>query len=235
MHAPFPPLRPHDLVWVADWQSFEADGPLPAWAEAAQRRGCPLVVRRARMSSDALLPVGMRGDGRSERLAGVLQRAAVRDHASPEMLGRRALAHPDLAHPGLAHPEVAPVLAALRRLAPRLDRCGLQWGPTGGLGFALATGWPVLHAASDIDLLVRAPLPLTASQASLLQEAVADPGCRVDLQIDTGQGGFAFAEWIRNGGRVLLKTDAGPCMTGDPWNVAGRPGAQGADTGAEAA
>lgn len=230
MIAPFPPLRPHDLVWVSDWQAFEPADPQPPWAEAAQRRGAPLVVRRAHTASDALLPVGLRGEGRSERLAGVLRRAAVRDHASPEMLGWRELAHPGLAE--LAHSGSAPVLAALRRLAPRLDRCGLHWGPTGGLGFALATGWPVLHAASDIDLLVRAPLPLTASQASLLQEACADAACRVDLQIDTGHGGFAFAEWRRNGGRVLLKTDAGPFMTDDPWQFAGCPGAQRAETGA---
>lgn len=230
MRTPFPPLRPHDLVWVSDWQAFEPDGPMPAWAEAAQGRGCPLVVRRALTASDALLPVGLRGDRRSERLAGVLRRTAVRDHASPEMLAGRELAHPQLAQPGSA-----PILAALRRLAPRLDRCGLEWGPTGSLGFALATGLPVLHPASDIDLLVRAPLPLTASQAGLLQEVSAEAACRLDLQIDTGQGGFAFAEWVRNGGRVLLKTDAGPFMTDDPWRFAARPGARGAASGAAAA
>ncbi|QOY94289.1 malonate decarboxylase holo-ACP synthase [Massilia sp. UMI-21] len=209
MHAHLPPLRPHDLLWVSDWQAFEPDGALPSWAEAAQRRGCPLVVRRARTASDALLPVGLRGEARSERLAGVLRRSAVRACASPETLVRRELTQPG----------AAPILTALRRLAPRLDGSGLAWGPTGGLGFALATGWPVLHPASDIDLLVRAPTPLTASQASLLQEVSADAACRVDLQIDTGHGGFAFAEWIRNGGRVLLKTDTGPRMTDDPWEA----------------
>jgi phosphoribosyl-dephospho-CoA transferase len=37
------------------------------------------------------------------------------------------------------------------------------WGVTGSTGYALATGIPVIHADSDLDLLViRAPEPLSA-------------------------------------------------------------------------
>lgn len=219
MHPPLPlqaaPLRAHDLVWVADWRAFETADGLPPWADAARRRGAPLVMRRARTGA-GLLPVGLRGAARSERLAGVLRRAAVLRSASPEMLALRARHGP-----ALPYPEAAPVQAALERIAPLLERAGLPWGPTGSLGFALATGWPVLRAASDIDLLVRAAAPLNAAQAALLREAANAGPCRVDLQVDTGHGGFAFAEWARSGGRVLLKTDAGPFLTDDPWNLRG--------------
>jgi phosphoribosyl-dephospho-CoA transferase len=212
---PAAPPRAHDLVWVADWAAFEAVEGMPPWAEAAQRRGAPLVVRRARTGA-GLLPVGLRGTARSERLAGVLRRPAVLRHASPEMLARQALTGP-----ALPYLDAAPILAALRRIAPVLDSAGLPWGPTGSLGFALATGWPVVHAASDIDLLVRAAAPLDASQADLLRDVSTSGPCRIDLQVDTGHGGFAFAEWARSGGRVLLKTDAGPFLTDDPWNLGG--------------
>jgi phosphoribosyl-dephospho-CoA transferase len=43
--------------------------------------------------------------------------------------------------------------------------------------------------------------------------------CRIDIQVDTGAGGFALAEYVR-GGRVLLKTDAGPRLVADPWGPA---------------
>ncbi|MFC4932224.1 malonate decarboxylase holo-ACP synthase [Massilia sp. GCM10023247] len=216
-------FRPHDLLWVGDWDAFQAEGDVPAWVRAAQDRGSPVVVRRARTGSPALLPVGLRGSTRSERLGGQLQRAAVLAHASPE-----ALLHSPARRVLLAS-GAGPILDALDRIAAPLAEAGLAWGPTGSLGFALATGWPVLHEASDIDLLVRVPLPLSASQAGLLRAACDAGAWRVDLQVDTGRGGFSFAEWTRNGGRVLLKTDAGPRMTDHPWHPAGPLGITGED------
>lgn len=221
MHAatigrpPVAGFRPHDLLWVSDWQAFQAEGEMPAWVQAAQQRGSPVVVRRARTGKADLLPVGLRGSTRSERLGGQLQRTAVLAHASPE-----ALLHSPARRTLLAS-GAGPILDALDRIAAPLAESGLAWGPAGSLGFALATAWPVLHAASDIDLLVRAPLPLSAGQAGLLQAACDAGAWRVDLQVDTGRGGFSFAEWTRSGGRVLLKTDAGPRMTDDPWHPAG--------------
>ena len=48
------------------------------------------------------------------------------------------------------------------------------------------------------------------------------PGNRPYPMIDTGHGGgFAFTEWTRSHGRVLLKTGLGPFLTGDPWNRTG--------------
>ena len=42
---------------------------------------------------------------------------------------------------------------------------------------------------------------------ALLQAAPA----RIDMQVDTGHGGFALAEWAGQADRVLLKTARGPC------------------------
>jgi hypothetical protein len=44
------------------------------------------------------------------------------------------------------------------------------WGITGSTGYALATGIPVIHADSDLDLLIRAPQPISRT---LLRMAVA--------------------------------------------------------------
>lgn len=47
-----------------------------------------------------------------------------------------------------------------RGYRPHLHRWPWGWGVTGSTGYALATEIPVLHAASDLDLLIRAPQPL---------------------------------------------------------------------------
>jgi phosphoribosyl-dephospho-CoA transferase len=212
-----PAFRPHDLLWAQDWHGLVAHAALPFWVLKVRDAGDPViaVVRREALSDPALVPVGLRGSNRSQRLGVLLQRAAVVHCVSPEMLI-------DCVTPARQFdPDASRVIAALDRMAPLLNASGLCWGPTGSLGYALATGLPALHSASDIDLLVRAPFPLFAWQAQLLHAAQASSACQVDMQIDTGRGGFSFAEWAK-GGSVLLKTDFGPFLTRNPWNLTGR-------------
>jgi phosphoribosyl-dephospho-CoA transferase len=92
----------------------------------------------------------------------------------------------------------------------------MVWRDAGGAGFWLATRLPVLRPASDLDLLVRAPQPLAPAQLSALCALQTRAGCRVDIQVDTGLGGFALMEYAR-GGEVMLKTDARPVLVNDPW------------------
>jgi phosphoribosyl-dephospho-CoA transferase len=206
----FDTIEPHDLLWVSSSAAIDIDGPRPPWAGGQWLLGAPLVVRRENMN-DTRLPVGLRGAVRSERCKAYVERGAVTRCVKPEMLAS-ALAVP---LPGPL-PEFA-ALTALAALAPALDATALAWGPTGGVGFFLASGLPVLRRDSDLDLLVRAPRrPGEQSLAALVAlQAYAD--CRVDIQIDTGHGAFALAEWTRTRGRVLLKTGAGPILTDDPW------------------
>jgi phosphoribosyl-dephospho-CoA transferase len=112
-----------------------------------------------------------------------------------------------------------PCIAALRALAPRLDALDIDWGPAGGAGYWLACGLPVLRATSDLDLLVRLPRRPAAAVLAALTALQDGQPCRIDIQIDTGIGGFALAEFAR-GGRVLLKTDTGPRLVDDPWEPA---------------
>jgi phosphoribosyl-dephospho-CoA transferase len=211
-------FRPHDLLWVTDWRALHAAGPLPPWAGAGWMARAPVVVRRERIDGAARIPVGLRGKARNERLAAYLESGAVLRRVSPEMLAREA------AWRRMPYLECLPAVVALERIAPALDASGLRWGPTGSMGYVLTSGLPVLRPESDLDLLVRAATPLTRDQAQQLQFMLDGHGCRIDMQIDTGHGGFAFAEWARrtkSDGRVLLKTDLGPFLTGDPWNQTG--------------
>ena len=201
--------RAHDLLWI----SGLPDGmSLPAWLDAVWLRAAPLVVRRA-STMPGRIPVGMRGLLRSERHACEVDAAAVLRCVTPEMLAR--LAHAPL--PGFS----CAALDALRQVAPLLDATGWDWGPTGGVGFALASGLPVLRADSDLDLLLRIAAPPDADQAGALRAIAASvTACRLDLQIDTGIGGFAYAEWAAGRAKILLKTDHGPVLTATPWELA---------------
>jgi phosphoribosyl-dephospho-CoA transferase len=196
--------RPHDLLFALRPDSFAVDGARPAWLDAQ----APLVVRRE-STAPGIVPVGARGLQRNERCKGYLTLSDVAAIATPRMLVELArTADSDL-----------PCIMTLRALAPRLDALGIDWGPAGGVGYWLACGLPVLRATSDLDLLVRLPRrPACALLATLSALQDAQP-CRVDIQVDTGAGGFALAELAR-GGRVLLKTDAGPRLVDDPWETA---------------
>ncbi|MCY1545669.1 Phosphoribosyl-dephospho-CoA transferase [compost metagenome] len=93
----------------------------------------------------------------------------------------------------------------------------MPWGPTGGVGFQLATGIPVLHEASDLDLLLRTPISFSRQQARELLAALADAPCRVDLQLETPNGAVALREWAGESRRVLLKCAEGARLVDNPW------------------
>lgn len=204
---PAPGLRPHDLVW-ADRLTLPAT--VPDWVAAAHMGDAPLVVRRAPRLPPDLVPVGLRGQARNERLAAHVALGAVHRVVTPESLAGQAMSLP-------AESPFA-CLAVLRDIAPAMDSLGLAWGPTGSVGFALATGRPVLHAESDLDLLVRMPVLPSATQCERLAAWVAGAACRIDVQVDTGHGGFALLDWLASPGKVLLKTDHGPRLVVDPWD-----------------
>jgi phosphoribosyl-dephospho-CoA transferase len=208
--------RPHDLLFC-DLAGVR----LPAWATREWLARAPLVMRRESVLDPDCIPVGLRGHSRSLRHKDYVSALTVTRRLSPESLAA-ALETDTMA--GLKHGfESFFALQALAEVAPMLADTGLVWGPTGGVGFALACALPVLRPDSDLDLLVRADAPLTAAQHRLLQRICAVALCRIDMQIDTGYGGFAFSEWARVRGRssIMLKTDAGPLLTDDPWRRTG--------------
>jgi phosphoribosyl-dephospho-CoA transferase len=214
--------RPHDLLFLgrpgpsgSEGAAFDCGGAWPAWLGAAWLEEAPVVVRRAAPRAKQV-PVGVRGLQRNERCAGHVPVSDVARCVTPRMLARGLLhGHPE---PGriAAAAAALPCIAALLGLAPRLQALELDWGPVGGAGFWLASGLPVLRPDSDLDLLVRAPEPLAPGTVAALVALQHDAACRIDIQVDTGHGGFALMEFAR-GGTVLLKTDDGPRLVADPW------------------
>ena len=196
--------RPHDLLWLRDRASLH--GITDAWVETLWHSGLPVVVRRD--VDGERIPVGVRGMRREQRAAGWVAAEAVVKRVTPEDLTDLNLL--------LRSPFVSqqPVQAAIQ-LAQR--RWPWAWGVTGSTGYALATEIPVLHAASDLDLTLRAPEPLQPAQFAAWQALIEQLPCRADTQVETPAGAFSLNEWLRDG-RVLLKTNQGPRLVRDPWH-----------------
>ena len=196
--------QPHDLLWLDAPDALEGvDAP---WVSAQWRPGLPVVVRRD-THPDGLVAVGVRGLKRNQRAAGWVAPSRIVRRVAPESLAnsQQLLQSAFVSQP----PVQAAVQLALRDWP-------WDWGITGSVGYALATGVPVLHADSDLDLLIRAPEPLQSTQLEQWWRITTMLPCRVDPQVETPQGGFALAEWLREG-QVLLKTVLGPRLTRDPW------------------
>jgi phosphoribosyl-dephospho-CoA transferase len=210
--------RAHDLLWLDRPDAFQPAGELPGpelplWLDGAWLARAPLVVRREALPAGRIA-VGARGLQRNQRCAGVAEAGAVTRRVSPAMLAR-SLAGRSV-RLGAAAVEW-PCVAALLLLAPRLDALGVEWGPAGGAGFWLASGLPVLRATSDLDLVVRAPTRLDEATIAALCALQEKSACRLDIQVDTGLGGFALSEHASGAARVLLKTAHGPRLVADPW------------------
>jgi len=96
---------------------------------------------------------------------------------------------------------------------------GLAWGPTGSVGFELATGVAAADTTSDLDVVVRAPEPWPLENVREIADYLNQLPARVDAQLDAPAGAVTLDEYAR-GGRVLLRTPDGPRLTHDPWREA---------------
>ena len=195
-------VNAHDLLWGMTHTHLPADA--PGWVVEAISAGHPVVVRRA-IVGPGHVAVGVRGRVREQRFAAVLPIAAVRRRVVPEALCDRV------------SPRDVPALHALNQLRPVLAHA--TWGVTGSAGFELATGIEVLHAQSDLDLILRAPEPITRSDAGALLANLDTAPCAVDLQLQTPFGAVALREWAGSSRRVLLKTASGAHLVLDPWQA----------------
>ncbi len=196
--------RPHDLLWGMPAAALPDHS--PAWARQVLAAGMPVVVRRAQCAA-GWVAVGVRGQGREQRLGVHLRLADLQRQLGPEALRWQG-------------ESPWPALQALASAAPVLDATGLAWGPTGGVGYHLATGSDVLHLGSDLDLVLRTPRYLARSMARDLLDILDRGPCRIDVQLETPAGAIALREWASGAARVLLKSNHGARLLADPWHGA---------------
>jgi len=205
----------HALLRIEGPGVLAAMEPHAEWLAEALRRAPWVVVRRV-PHEEQLIPVGVRGAHRAERCAAWLPAPAVREVRTPlELAAARAWR-------GRALRACVPALAALESVATAMRSLGLEsaWGPTGSVGFELASGAPTATAASDLDLVLQAPLPVPRELAGALYERLAHLPVRADLLLETPAGALALAEYVAGRAPFGLRTLAGPSLVHDPWRTA---------------
>jgi len=177
---------------------YRLGGDAPEWARSAITKAPWVVVRRA-ATEPGTVATGIRGSDRSQRYATTVPVGAVAQVVTPEQLSTRN-----------THARNLPAMHALWRVSPDLDRLGLPWGPTGSVGFELATGEPTVTAASDLDLVVRVDrlASSTLQHLSHVAALLAAAPVRVDCQVETRYGAVALAEVSNR--EVLVRTADGP-------------------------
>nr|WTB34024.1 malonate decarboxylase holo-ACP synthase [Streptomyces sp. NBC_00830] len=190
--------RPHDLFRIAD-PGAHLTGSEPAWVRSSLAAAPWVVVRRSTAPAGQLA-VGVRGRARHERHALLMPIEAAIVCRRPE----------DLRPVEASGPARTPALSALREAGPILHDLGLPWGPTGSVGFELATGRPTTTATSDLDLLIRTeslPSPVWAAELISRLSALS---ARVDCQLQTASGAVALAELATGQQTLVLRTGSGP-------------------------
>lgn len=195
-------LQAHDLLWGMTVDHL--DGSAPIWAIEAMQAGHPVVVRRA-ITDSSMIAVGIRGNARHQRYATQMPKPAIIRCVSPEQLVNIDLQ---------AFPHLQQRLVGIANV---MEYFAVQWGYAGSVGFELATGIRVVHAQSDIDLIMRMPNYLDKQLAHQMLIQLEETTEKVDVQLQTPHGGVALKEWARGSSKILLKSSHAAVLVENPW------------------
>jgi phosphoribosyl-dephospho-CoA transferase len=168
------------------------------------------------MAEQDRVPVGIRGQDRSQRWAAWCPIEAIQQVVTPAQLLERlnGTSHGDS--------DVSPVHRGLCYLAAAWQWfTKSHWGPGGSLGFELATGIRVTTPQSDLDIIIFADEHLPRSDALKLLASAITLDLPVDIRVETPICGFSLSEYAAvTGNPILLRTPAGPILGRDPWRPA---------------
>jgi phosphoribosyl-dephospho-CoA transferase len=122
----------------------------------------------------------------------------------------------DFARSSAVSPRTPP-FTTLQQLIERWHGLALSWGPTGSLGFELATGCPVTTNLSDLDIAIFADTRIPLEQAHLLWKGAVGLQTKVDIRVETLECGFSLEEYARATSQILLRYPDRVQFSDDPW------------------
>jgi len=198
---------PHDLLEIGRSEDLVAFDEQPTWIQASLAQA-PFVVMRRAQWLNGLVPVGVRGRSREQRFAAYLAPQSILCRLTPEELTDQ------YGSIDAARREIVPALAALVSCPPIFS--SLVYGPTGSVGFELASGLATATDSSDLDLLVRIVDWLPLGIARDMVTALAELPCRVDVLLETAVGAMSLSEYARGEPSLLVRRIEGPALIPHP-------------------
>ncbi|MEC2072171.1 malonate decarboxylase holo-ACP synthase [Alkalihalophilus marmarensis] len=198
-------VRVHDLVKLKDVEGFLLKETFPDWVYSVLRDTPFVVVRRA-PQMDEVIPVGIRGNHRSQRCASTINIDDIKVLSSPESIKVKEV-----------KTKIESINKGLIQIQNIMDGFpDLTWGPTGSVGFELVTEHPATHRKSDIDLIIRTSGILEQRVAQSIVEQLKLLSVNVDALLETDQGAFALAEYATNCEKLILRSSVGPKLVYHP-------------------
>ncbi|GIP31676.1 malonate decarboxylase holo-ACP synthase [Paenibacillus sp. J2TS4] len=204
-------LMPHDLIKIKNTDGIIHDAPPPNWVKGALECFPYAVVRRAPLLENRI-PVGIRGDKRCYRQPAAINFDNILQRVTPEELADKKMWR---SSQRLRDFGVADTLDQVDKI---LTEQRLKWGPTGSVGFELASGAHAVNENSDLDIVIRAVQFLPVSTAMRIMLELEHLSLKADIQMETTKGAVALAEYARGGDvRIILRTVYGPVLVNSPW------------------
>lgn len=210
-------IWPHDLLTFANDDDFiSAENPLPEWAKDSLSKARIAVVRRGPIKN-GLVPVGLRGYERNQRLAGYLKTTDIKKQYHPNYF----IQHKSWENLSQARQELAP-FKILIKIVPLLK--DYHWGISGSLAYEMATGVEMVKETaqhtSDLDIIMNDDIKLSRDQAKKLLEDLNQFEVHADVQVVHGQNGFTLEEYAQNRDmQIMIRTANGPILAKDPWKA----------------
>lgn len=204
-------LKVNDLLKINTVNDLIGDFIDSPWIDEAVKRAPLVVVRRAPLINN-VVPIGIRGTNRSQRLAANILYSNIIEIITPEQLVEGKLWRNN------KHIRETQIFKTLEAVDSTFQSYSMTWGPTGSVGFELASGVETVTATSDLDIVVRAPSFLSIKTAKDIIKELSTVITKVDIQIETPKGSLALAEYARGDSNILIRTFNGPRLIKNPWS-----------------
>lgn len=201
-------LNPHDLIKIKDYKNLNIDFSNYAWALEALKKSPFVVVRRAPIL-DKLIPIGIRGSLRSQRLAAFLPFSDIDNILSPTYIVEKKLWLEN------SHIKNTNIYSSIEAIYKIFKEYNLKWGICGSAGFELITKIPTVTENSDLDIMIKieaADDSFSAASAKEIYQKLFDVKVKTDVQIETPKGAIALAEYASEINPILIRTINGPML-----------------------
>lgn len=205
-------LKVHDLIRIQSICDIQCESLVPEWVYEAVKQSPWVVVRRSAIQN-GLIPIGVRGIGRNQRFAAYVPIRNVVECLTPVQLA--AQARERLLYSGMR----SHIYFVLEEMIRFYGGLGIPCGPTGSVGFELASGAAVVHSGSDMDWVIYATEHVERQTAAQWNAFHMKHSIRVDALLETPHGACSLTEYVQSDFGMLLRTGSGPILVGCPWKL----------------